>query len=71
MNLGLPIVDNAYLEDAARETERLKRWEFMLVVEAVRDAVTAWRVLQNDEQLEREIFWHLPRSLTPQLFWLG
>jgi hypothetical protein len=32
VNLGLPIVDNAYLEDAAREAERLKRWEFMFTL---------------------------------------
>jgi hypothetical protein len=32
VNLGLPIVDNAYLEDAAREAARLKRWEFMLTL---------------------------------------
>ena len=28
VNLGLPIADNAYLEDVAREAERLGRWEF-------------------------------------------
>jgi hypothetical protein len=32
VNLGLPIVDNAYLEDAAREAARLKRWEFLLTL---------------------------------------
>jgi hypothetical protein len=32
VNLGLPIVDNAYLEDAATEAERLKRWEFMFTL---------------------------------------
>jgi hypothetical protein len=32
VNMGLPIVDNAYLEDAAREAARLKRWEFMLTL---------------------------------------
>jgi hypothetical protein len=32
VNMGLPIVDNAYLEDAARESARLKRWEFMLTL---------------------------------------
>ena len=32
VNMGLPIVDNAYLEDAAREAERLKRWEFMFTL---------------------------------------
>jgi hypothetical protein len=44
-------------EDAESQTIA----EFMLVVEAVRDAVTAWRVLQRDDQLKGEIFWHLPR----------
>ena len=29
VNLGLPIADNAYLEDVAREAQRLGRWEFM------------------------------------------
>ena len=32
VNMGLPIVDNAYLEDAAREAARLKRWEFMFTL---------------------------------------
>ena len=32
VNLGLPLVDNAYLEDAAREAERLQRWEFMFTL---------------------------------------
>ena len=32
VNLGLPIVDNAYLEDAAAEAQRLKRWEFMFTL---------------------------------------
>jgi hypothetical protein len=32
VNLGLPIVDNAYLEDAAREAARLKRWEFLFTL---------------------------------------
>jgi hypothetical protein len=32
VNMGLPIVDNAYLEDAARQSERLKRWEFMFTL---------------------------------------
>ena len=32
VNMGLPIVDNAYTEDAAREAARLKRWEFMLTL---------------------------------------
>lgn len=30
VDLGLPVVDNAYLEDAAEVAERLRRWEFML-----------------------------------------
>jgi len=33
VNLGLPIVDNAYLEDAASEATRLKRWEFMFTLQ--------------------------------------
>ncbi len=32
VNMGLPIVDNAYLEDAAREAARLNRWEFMFTL---------------------------------------
>jgi Putative cyclase len=32
VNMGLPIADNAYLEDAAREAARLKRWEFMFTL---------------------------------------
>jgi hypothetical protein len=32
VNMGLPIVDNAWLEDAAREAERLKRWEFLFTL---------------------------------------
>ena len=32
VNLGLPLVDNAYLEDAAAEAGRLKRWEFMFTL---------------------------------------
>ena len=28
--MGLPLVDNGYLEHAAREAARLKRWEFMV-----------------------------------------
>jgi len=32
VNMGLPIVDNAYLEDAAREAARLQRWEFMFTL---------------------------------------
>lgn len=30
VNMGLPLVDNAFTEDAAAEAARLKRWEFML-----------------------------------------
>ena len=33
VNLGLPLVDNAYLEDAATLAARLKRWEFMLTLQ--------------------------------------
>jgi hypothetical protein len=32
VNIGLPIVDNAFTEDAAREAARLKRWEFMFTL---------------------------------------
>ena len=32
VNMGLPIVDNAYLEDAAVEAATLKRWEFMFTL---------------------------------------
>jgi hypothetical protein len=32
VNMGLPIVDNAYTEDAAAEAARLKRWEFMFTL---------------------------------------
>jgi hypothetical protein len=32
VNMGLPIVDNAYLEDAAVEAARLKRWQFMFTL---------------------------------------
>jgi hypothetical protein len=32
VNMGLPIVDNAYLEDAAREAARLKRWAFLFTL---------------------------------------
>ncbi len=32
VNMGLPIVDNAYLEDAASEAARLKRWAFMFTL---------------------------------------
>jgi hypothetical protein len=33
VNMGLPLVDNAYTEDAAAEAARLKRWEFMLTLQ--------------------------------------
>ena len=33
VNMGLPLVDNAYLEDAAREAQRLGRWEFMFTLQ--------------------------------------
>jgi len=32
VNMGLPIVDNVWTEDAAREAQRLKRWEFMFTL---------------------------------------
>jgi hypothetical protein len=32
VNMGLPIVDNAFLEDAAVEAARLKRWAFMFTL---------------------------------------
>jgi hypothetical protein len=32
VNIGLPIVDNAWTEDAAVEAARLKRWEFMFTL---------------------------------------
>ena len=32
VNLGLPIADNVYTEDAAREAARLKRWEFLFTL---------------------------------------
>jgi len=32
VNMGLPIVDNAYLEDASLESARLKRWAFMFTL---------------------------------------
>lgn len=32
VNMGLPLVDNAYLEDAAVEAARLRRWEFLLTL---------------------------------------
>lgn len=36
VNMGLPIVDNAYLDDAASEAARLKRWEFMFTLSIYR-----------------------------------
>ena len=33
VNMGLPLVDNAYTEDAALEAARLKRWELMLTLQ--------------------------------------
>jgi hypothetical protein len=35
VNIGLPLVDDAYTEDAAVEAARLKRWEFMLTLAPV------------------------------------
>jgi hypothetical protein len=32
VNMGLPIADNVYVEDAAVEAARLKRWEFMFTL---------------------------------------
>ena len=32
VNMGLPIADNVYLEDAAQEAQRLGRWEFMFTL---------------------------------------
>lgn len=32
VNMGLPIADDIWTEDAAREAERIKRWEFMLTL---------------------------------------
>jgi hypothetical protein len=32
VNMGLPIADNVYLEDAAKEAQRLGRWEFMFTL---------------------------------------
>ena len=34
--LGVPLVDNAYLEDAAREASARKRWEFLMTVQFTR-----------------------------------
>jgi hypothetical protein len=34
--LGVPLVDNAYLEDAAREAAARKRWEFLTTVQFTR-----------------------------------
>ncbi len=33
VNLGLPIVDNGYLKDAAATAARLQRWEFMVAIQ--------------------------------------
>lgn len=33
VNLGLPIVDNGYLEDVAEVAQRLRRWEFMTSIQ--------------------------------------
>ena len=34
--LGVPLVDNAFLEDAARESASRKRWEFLTTVHFTR-----------------------------------
>jgi len=34
--VGVPLVDNAYLEDAAREAASRKRWEFLTTVQFTR-----------------------------------
>jgi hypothetical protein len=34
--LGVPLVDNAYLEDVAREAAARKRWEFLITVQFTR-----------------------------------
>ena len=34
--LGVPLVDNAYLEDVAREAASRKRWEFLTTVQFTR-----------------------------------
>ncbi|MBM4184842.1 MAG: cyclase family protein [Gemmatimonadetes bacterium] len=36
VNLGLPIVDNGYLEDVAREAAARRRWEFMVSLQIPR-----------------------------------
>jgi hypothetical protein len=36
--LGLPLVDNGYLEDVAREARLHQRWEFML----------SWQINQSE-----------------------
>lgn len=36
VNIGLPIADNAYLEDAAEVAQRLGRWEFMFDLHIMR-----------------------------------
>ena len=33
VNLGLPIVDNGYLQDVAATAARLRRWEFMVAIQ--------------------------------------
>lgn len=33
VNLGLPIVDNGYLEDVSKAAARLQRWEFMTAIQ--------------------------------------
>ena len=33
VNLGLPIVDNGYLQDVAEVAKRLQRWEFMTSIQ--------------------------------------
>ena len=34
--MGIPLVDNAYLEDVAREAAARKRWDFMITVQITR-----------------------------------
>jgi hypothetical protein len=36
VNIGLPIVDNGYLEDVAREAAARRRWEFLVSVQIPR-----------------------------------
>jgi hypothetical protein len=33
VNIGLPIVDNGYLEDVAATAARLQRWEFLTAIQ--------------------------------------